>query len=176
MTQALPARPNLDWLKRTAKERLAELRTNDPISKLHAAQFLVARDYGFKSWRELKARVDELASSHRENVQVFEAARTGDVEAVRRAVASGFDPATPDAGGHTIYQIAKERGHGAIEVLVRDLRETVADDKGGKPIFSRWSPYDASSRSLGASPMRETESPAVQQVPDTPERIQEPTA
>jgi ankyrin repeat protein len=123
VTQALPARPNLDWLKRTAKERLAELRANDPNSKLHAAQLFVARDYGFKSWRELKSRVDEIASSHSENLQVFEAARSGDVEAVRRAVASGFDPATPDADGRTIYQLAKERGYGAIEVLVRDLRE-----------------------------------------------------
>ena len=123
MTQALPARPNLDWLRRSAKERLAELRANDPTSKLHAAQLLVARDYGFKSWRELKSRVDELASSRGENVQVFEAARSGDVEAIRRAVASGFDPGTLDANGRTIYQIAKERGHAAIELLVRDLRE-----------------------------------------------------
>jgi ankyrin repeat protein len=123
MSQALPARPNLDWLKRTAKERLAELRANDPTNKLHSAQLLIARDYGFKSWRALKSRVDELARSHRENVEVFEAARAGDVEAVRRAVNSGFDPATPDADGRTIYQIAKERGHGAIEVLVRDLRQ-----------------------------------------------------
>jgi ankyrin repeat protein len=123
MTQALPARPNLDWLKRTAKERLAELRASDPAGKLHSAQLLVARDYGFKSWRELKSRIDELASSHSLNIQAFEAARTGDVEAVRRAVASGFDPATADADGRTIYQIAKERGHAAIEVLARDLRE-----------------------------------------------------
>jgi ankyrin repeat protein len=87
------------------------------------AQLFVARDYGFKSWRELKSRVDEIASSRSENMQAFEAARTGDVEAVRCAVASGFDPATPDTDGRTIYQIAKERGHGPIEVLVRDLRE-----------------------------------------------------
>jgi ankyrin repeat protein len=123
VTQVLPARPNLDWLKRTAKKRLAELRANDPTSKLHAAQLFVARGYGFKSWRELKSRVDEIARSGSENERVFEAARTGDVETVRRALASGFDPATPDADGRTIYQIAKERGHGAIEVLVRDLRE-----------------------------------------------------
>jgi hypothetical protein len=63
MTQALPARPNLDWLKRTAKERLAVLRADDPSTKLHTAQLLVARDYGFKSWRELKSRVDEAASA-----------------------------------------------------------------------------------------------------------------
>jgi ankyrin repeat protein len=123
MTQALPARPNLDWLKRTAKERLAELRASDPASKLHSAQLLIARDYGFKSWRELKSRVDEFVNSYSENVQVFEAARTGAVEAIRRAVASGFDPATPDVDGRTIYQIAKERGHGEIEALTRNLRE-----------------------------------------------------
>jgi ankyrin repeat protein len=123
MAQALPARPNLDWLKRAAKERLSELRASEPASKLYSAQLLVARDYGFKSWRELKSRVDELVSSLGEDRQVFEAARVGDVEAVRRAVASGFDPAIPDADGRTLYQIAKERGHGTIEVLVRDLRQ-----------------------------------------------------
>jgi len=124
MTQALPARPNLEWLRRTAKERLADLRANDPTSKLHQAQLIVARDYGFKSWRELKSRVEGLVSSQGKSSRVFEAARTGDVEAVRRAVDSGFDPATLDARGHTIYQIAKEAGHGAVEILVRDLRET----------------------------------------------------
>jgi ankyrin repeat protein len=123
MPQALPAHPNLHWLKRTAKERLVELRTIDPASKLHQAQLLVARDYGFKSWRELKTRVDDLANSRVEGARVFAAARAGNVEAVRRAVASGFDLATPDNDGRTIYQIAKEQGHAAIEVLARDQRQ-----------------------------------------------------
>jgi len=119
MPQALPAHPNLDWLKRAAKERLVELRANDPASKLHQAQLLVARDYGFKSWRELKTRVD----SRGEHARVFEAARAGHVEAVGRAVAAGFDLATRDIDGRTIYQIAKERGHAAMELLVRDHRQ-----------------------------------------------------
>ena len=123
MPQALPPHPNLDWLKRAAKERLVELRANDPASKLHQAQLLVARDYGFKSWRELKTRVDDLADACAEYARVFEAARAGHVEAVRRAVAAGFDLATRDIDGRTIYQIAKERGHAAIEVLVRDQRQ-----------------------------------------------------
>ena len=53
---------------------------------------------------------------------MFDAARAGDVEAVRRAFASGFDPATPDRDGRTIHQIAKERRHQAIELLARDVQ------------------------------------------------------
>ena len=84
MTQALPAQPNIDWLKKTARQRLAELRVSDPAAKLHRAQLTVAKDYGFKSWRALKAHVDNIAASLREHTQVFDAARAGDVEAVRR--------------------------------------------------------------------------------------------
>src|SRR4051812_3810763 len=58
MTKALPAQPHIDWLKKTAKERLAELRASAPAAKLHQAQRDVAEDYGFKSWRALKAHVD----------------------------------------------------------------------------------------------------------------------
>jgi hypothetical protein len=38
---------------------------------------------------------------------------------------------------------------------------TVVDDRSGKPIFARWSPYDGRSLSLDASPMRETDLAAV---------------
>lgn len=44
------------------------------------------------------------------------------IETVRRAFAAGFDPATPDADGRTIHQIAKDLRHEAIEVLVRDVQ------------------------------------------------------
>jgi ankyrin repeat protein len=83
----------------------------------------VARDYGFASWRALKAHVDSIAPPAPDRQRVFEAARAGDVEVLRRAFASGFDPATPDIDGRTVYQIAKERRHGAIEVLARDLQQ-----------------------------------------------------
>ena len=33
MAQALPARPNLDWLRKTAKDLLRELRAQDPARK-----------------------------------------------------------------------------------------------------------------------------------------------
>jgi ankyrin repeat protein len=120
--QALPAYPDLDWLRKAAKKRLAELRAGHPAARLHQAQLAVARDYGFPSWRALKAHVDAINPAPAAHGAVFAAARAGDVEAVRRAFASGFDPATPDADGRTIHQIAKELRHEAIELLTNDVQ------------------------------------------------------
>ena len=47
---ALPANPDLDWLKKAAKKRLVELRVHASAAKLHQAQLAVANDYGFTSW------------------------------------------------------------------------------------------------------------------------------
>jgi hypothetical protein len=61
MPKALPPQPHIDWLKKAAKEQLAALRMHDASAKLHQAQLAVANDYGFRSWRALKARVDTLS-------------------------------------------------------------------------------------------------------------------
>src|SRR6187399_990309 len=58
VSDALPSRPDLNWLRNRAKDRLAELRASDPQAKLAEAQKDVARKYGFPSWRALKAHVD----------------------------------------------------------------------------------------------------------------------
>jgi ankyrin repeat protein len=131
MPQALPANPNLDWLKKTARQRLVQLRSSEPNARLHRAQFALAHDYGFTSWRALKSHVDSIAPAFRDRDRIFEAARAGDVAAVRRAFASGFDPATPDSDGRTVHQIAKDRGHEAIEILARNLQggKTRPDDE-----------------------------------------------
>ncbi|HEX6000580.1 MAG TPA: ankyrin repeat domain-containing protein [Hyphomicrobiaceae bacterium] len=121
MPRALPAHPNLVWLRKAAKKRLAELRTARPGARLHEAQLAVALEYGFPSWRALKAHIDMLSPTA-VAAHVFAATRAGDVEAVRRAFASGFDPATPDADGRTIHQIAKELRHEAIELLTNDVQ------------------------------------------------------
>jgi ankyrin repeat protein len=125
---ALPVNPNLDWLKKSAKRRLAELRAGKPDARLHQAQLAVARDYGFTSWRALKAHIDAAAPAAPaiDAEAVLSAARAGDVDAVRRAFAAGFDPATPDGDGRTIFQIAKELRHEAVEQLAREVQ-------GGRP-------------------------------------------
>lgn len=121
MGKTLPPSPNLDWLKKAAKERLKELRASDPGAKLHQAQRVTANDYGFASWRALKVHIDLIRPSGPDRAAVFAAARAGDVQAVERAFAAGFDPNAIDGDGRTIHQIAKDKGHEAIEILVRDL-------------------------------------------------------
>jgi ATP-dependent Clp protease adapter protein ClpS len=56
--RALPAHPNLEHLKNEAKQRLRALRVSDSAAKLADAQFQLAREYGFASWRQLKAEVE----------------------------------------------------------------------------------------------------------------------
>src|SRR5262249_42600914 len=98
-TAELPARPNLEHLKNEAKARLKELRAVAPEAKLAQAQLDVARRYGFASWRALKLHVDALNPPPAERKRVFDAARRGDVEAVRSALDAGFDQALTDEDG-----------------------------------------------------------------------------
>lgn len=54
----LPEQPSLEYLKKLAKNRLPQLRRTDPAAKLATALLSVARDFGFPSWRALKAQID----------------------------------------------------------------------------------------------------------------------
>lgn len=56
----LPDNPNLEQLREQAKERLELIRVDAPEAQLSDAQLALARDYGFLSWRALKAEVDRL--------------------------------------------------------------------------------------------------------------------
>jgi ankyrin repeat protein len=119
--RALPVRPSLEHLKNEAKQRLKALRSDDPQAKLTTAQLAIAREYGFASWRSLKAHVDAITAAAPD--QVFAAARAGDVDAVRRAFEAGFDPTTTDRDGKTVHQIGKTEGHQGIELLARQFEE-----------------------------------------------------
>jgi ankyrin repeat protein len=119
----LPARPSLEHLKNEAKQRLKALRKGSPQAKLAAAQLALARDYGFASWRQLKAHVDKVDPARSDRKKVFDAARAGDVPTVRRAPEDGFDPGWTDEDGRTLHQIGKADGNTAMELLARDFQE-----------------------------------------------------
>jgi len=75
----LPERPNLRHLKDQAK---ALLRAGQAPS-LSAAQFQIARLYGFASWSRLKAHVDLLEASFREVAELKQAIDGNDLERVK---------------------------------------------------------------------------------------------
>jgi hypothetical protein len=61
MSRQLPSRPNLEHLKKQAKDQLQELRQREPSAQLVDAQHAIAREYGFASWSDLKARVESVS-------------------------------------------------------------------------------------------------------------------
>ncbi len=61
--KTLPDDPDLDHLRRQAKDLLAGLRAADPAAGLAEAQATLARRYGFRDWPELKAEVDRRAGT-----------------------------------------------------------------------------------------------------------------
>jgi ankyrin repeat protein len=87
--------PDLDQLKRQARELLGAYRASSPEAvaeveayhrtatretfALHDAQFVLARSYGFESWPKLKAGVDGVTSA-----RLHTAAESGDLEAARQ--------------------------------------------------------------------------------------------
>src|SRR5690349_5204318 len=93
--RTLRARPDLDQLKRQAKELLDAFRAGDSDAvaevavhmrgatpatfALHDAQLVLARAYGFASWPKLKAHVEGVTLQ-----RAAEAVRTGDIAEARR--------------------------------------------------------------------------------------------
>ena len=96
-TRTLRHRPDLDQLKRQAKELLDAFRAGDPDAgrevhahyrqadpstfALHDAQLVMARAHGFDSWPKLKAFVDGMTVR-----RLVEAVRDGNLETVRSMV------------------------------------------------------------------------------------------
>src|SRR5262245_35387737 len=116
MTKTLPTRPDIEWLKKAAKERLADLRTHDASAKLHQAQLDIARDYGFSSWRALKAHVDALSLDG----QIIAAAVNGRADELDRLLAEhpGKIAITGSQWDRPLLHLAAEAGHLAcVEVL-----------------------------------------------------------
>jgi ankyrin repeat protein len=102
MTRRLPARPDLDHLKKEAKQLLRGLEArnaqaleryratlsrpapDDP--KLADAQHALAVEYGFPSWPKLKARVESIALDSDPVAALVAAIKANDTAAARRTL------------------------------------------------------------------------------------------
>ncbi len=78
----LPARANLEHLKNEAKQRLKTMRSQASETRLSDAQLLVARSYGFPSWRKLKSHVDALNDFGQQLIQAVHANDLGTIRKV----------------------------------------------------------------------------------------------
>jgi len=160
MSISLPERPDLDQLRRQAKELRDAARRGDaaalerfarqnlaasqgPVS-LAAAQLVVARELGFSSWPKLRAVVD-AAVAVRAGVEAFVAASVDGRLQAARAI---FD-ADPDIAGRSLHAGSVLGDVQAVrERLVADPAAALVIDevRGWPPLlyvcYSRWHHVD----------------------------------
>jgi ankyrin repeat protein len=134
---SLPEAPDLDWLRTQAKRRLKELRQSNPDARLAAAQFELAKQYGFSSWRALKAQVDSLTIDG----QLLDAARNGDV--VRLTALLDEHPGKLHVRKQpyewTSLHVAAHNGHLAVvDLLLRRGLEVNTREKGDNTYAMHW--------------------------------------
>ncbi len=147
-TRAMRENPDLDQLKRQAKELLeayrassaeavAEVtayhRTATPETfALHGAQFVLARSYGFESWPKLKAAVDGVTAA-----TLHEAVENGDLKTVRELLTRR--PEIVDLGRGEMRAVH-------MAVLKRNLEmTTLLLEFGADPDGGIWPKRDATS-------------------------------
>ncbi len=110
---SLPPSPSLEWLRKEAKRRLAELRRANADAQLADAQFDVAKQYGFSSWRALKSHVDSLSLDG----QLVEAVKSGNVAATSSLLDEHPDGIRAKLGeyGKSPLHVAAEAGR--VEIV-----------------------------------------------------------
>lgn len=100
MSRQLPAKPNLEHLKKQAKKLLHDFQQGEPAAvdhfrslgstsaapKLADAQHLIARDYGFTSWPKLKEHVEAVARARQPAEMLSAAVRASNADRVSRAL------------------------------------------------------------------------------------------
>ena len=136
-TLQLPDTPNLEWLRKQARRRLEELRLTKPDARLADAQFHLARDYGFSSWRALKAHIDSLAVEG----QLFGAARTGDVSRLRALLERHPDKLRARARPYewSLLHTAAHNGHlKAVDLLLERGLDPNTREKGDNTYAMHW--------------------------------------
>ena len=128
-TRQLPPRPNLDQLKRQAKELQDAAQV-----PLYEAQTRLAREYGFASWNKLRERVEELTLEFAAAIDQFlEAATDGRPDRAERILA--LHPGIAKANLHTALVLGD-----ATAVNARLDKDPSVATKIGGPRGGGWEP------------------------------------
>ena len=164
MSRELPAKPNLEHLKKQAKELLHDLQLRKPAAverfrslainatladaKLADAQYVLARDYGFANWPNLKEYVDSLTLTPRE--QLAAAVRASNSQQVARVLEghpelkSQLNQPMVNYGGDPAILAAVQRSdRSTIDVLLRagaDINAREESWAGGRGVLDECAP------------------------------------
>ncbi len=152
MSRELPARPSLEQLRKQAKE----LQRQTPHETLAAAQFALARDYGFDSWAELRQHVEAIAPGLAQFEQLAhdlaDAYTAGNSHAVREinwSYGTGF----PYDNDHTPEKMHRHLAtwyatpDRPFDLALADTRQMIAHDYD----YPSWHDFRASFRARSAA-------------------------
>lgn len=131
MSRNLPPHPNLQHLKKQAKDLLRELKQRNPALKLADAQHTLAREYGFASWPKLKAYVESVPRLVTPT-EAYDAARLdspSDTIAHIDSRSSVFPEQTNPFVGRWIANLSKSRRHPSNQFQSAMLQIAVDVDK-----------------------------------------------
>jgi len=121
MSRSLPEKPNLEYLKKQAKELLKGM----PNAKLADAQHALANEYGFAAWAKLKAHIEAKALSPAEALKAAvcesNAARVLDILEKHPELRSKIDDPLPNYGfgQHALFAAVQRSDRATIDVLLR---------------------------------------------------------
>ena len=135
--RTLPDAPDFEWLRKQAKRHLVELQRTNPEARLADAQLVLARSYGFPSWRALKAQVDSLTIDGR----LFALAREGDVGELRALLDAHPDRllAREKPYGWTLLHAAAQKGRlGVVDLLLARGIDANVKEQGDDSYAMHW--------------------------------------
>jgi len=152
MSRNLPPHPNLEHLKKQAKDFLQDLQQQNPALKLADAQHTLAREYGFASWPKLKAYVESLprsvdsnSNSTLEQANPFVGKWTANLSKSRRHPGNQFRNAMLEfavAGNIvTISDVvvdAEGREEPSKNTILADGNEHTSEERNGYVLMARW--------------------------------------
>jgi len=121
MSRELPENPNLEYLKKQAKQLLRTM----PGAKLAEAQHAVAKEYGFATWAKLKLHVESLGLSPAEllkaAVVAMDAARVRDVLKKHPELRAKIDDPLPDYsfGIQALFAAVQRSDRETIDALLQ---------------------------------------------------------
>jgi hypothetical protein len=150
MSRNLPPHPNLEHLKKQAKDLLRDFKQQNPASKLADAQHVIAREYGFASWPKLKVHVESLSrpvllAGIPEKVNPFVGKWTANLSKSQRHPSNPFQNATLEftVAGDTVSIVdvviddTGRENHGKNTILV-DGNEHVSELGNGYALIASW--------------------------------------